>query len=55
MFTPSEEQLAEAREIVDAFERSGETGVMSIRGKMVDQPHLAQARKLLRRYDSKSQ
>ena len=52
VFTPGEEQLAEAREIVDAFERSGETGVMSIRGKMVDQPHLAQARKLLRRYDS---
>ena len=52
VFTPSGEQLAEAREIVEAFERSGETGVMSIRGKMVDQPHLAQARKLLRRYDS---
>ena len=52
VFTPSDEQLAEAREIVDAFERSGETGVMSIRGKMVDQPHLAQARKLLRRFGS---
>ena len=51
VFTPSSEQLAEAREIVEAFEQSGETGVMSIRGKMVDQPHLAQARKLLRRYD----
>ena len=51
VFTPSGEQLAEAREIVEAFERSGETGVMSIRGKMVDQPHLAQARKLLRRYE----
>ena len=55
VFTPSGEQLAEAREIVEAFERSGETGVMSIRGKMVDQPHLAQARKLLRRYDSGAQ
>ena len=52
VFTPSGEQLAEAREIVEAFELSGETGVMSIRGKMVDQPHLAQARKLLRRYES---
>ena len=51
VFTPSDEQLAEAREIVEAFEASGETGVMSIRGKMVDQPHLAQARKLLRRYE----
>ncbi|MDE0129750.1 MAG: CoA ester lyase [Gammaproteobacteria bacterium] len=51
VFTPSDEQLAEAREIVEAFESSGETGVMSIRGKMVDQPHLAQARKLLRRYE----
>lgn len=55
VFTPSDEQLAEAREIVEAFEGSGETGVMSIRGKMVDQPHLAQARKLLRRYDSHSE
>ena len=54
VFTPTDEQLAEAREIVEAFESSGETGVMSIRGKMVDQPHLAQARKLLLRYDSSS-
>ena len=52
VFTPTDEQLGEAREIVAAFERSGETGVMSIRGQMVDQPHLAQARKLLHRYDS---
>lgn len=50
VFTPSESQLAEAREIVAAFEQSGETGVMSIAGRMVDQPHLAQARKLLRRF-----
>ena len=55
VFTPTEAQLAEASEIVAAFEQSGETGVMSIGGRMVDQPHLAQARKLLRRYDSKSQ
>ena len=50
VFTPSDEQLAEAREIVAAFEQSGETGVMSIGGRMVDQPHLAQARKLLNRF-----
>ena len=50
VFTPSDEQLAEAREIVSAFEQSGETGVMSIGGRMVDQPHLAQARKLLDRF-----
>ena len=50
VFTPSDEQLAEAREIVAAFKRSGETGVLSLRGKMVDQPHLAQARKLLLRH-----
>ena len=50
VFTPSEAQLAEAREIVAAFEQPGETGVMSIAGRMVDQPHLAQARKLLRRF-----
>ena len=51
VFTPTDAQLAEAREIVAAFEQAGETGVMSIRGRMVDQPHLAQARKLLRRFD----
>ena len=50
VFTPSEAQLAEAREVVAAFARSGETGVMSIGGRMVDQPHLEQARKLLRRF-----
>ena len=50
VFTPSDEQLAEAREIVAAFQQSGETGVMSIGGRMVDQPHLAQARKLLNRF-----
>ncbi len=50
VFTPSEAQLAEAREVVAAFEQSGETGVMSIGDRMVDQPHLAQARKLLRRF-----
>ena len=50
VFTPSDDQLAEAREIIAEFERSGETGVLSIRGKMVDQPHLAQARKLLLRH-----
>ena len=50
VFTPSEAQLAEAREIVAAFASAGETGVMSIGGRMVDQPHLAQARKLLRRF-----
>ena len=50
VFTPSEVQLAEAREIVAAFASSGETGVMSIAGRMVDQPHLAQARKLLGRF-----
>ncbi len=50
VFTPSEAQLAEARAIVAAFANSGETGVMSIGGRMVDQPHLAQAQKLLRRF-----
>lgn len=50
VFTPGLDQLAEAREIVAAFEQSGDTGVMSIGGRMVDQPHLAQARKLLSRF-----
>lgn len=44
-FTPSEEELALARQIVDAF-KSGQ-GAVSIDGKMYDIPHLKAARRLL--------
>lgn len=48
-FMPSEEEIAEARRIVEAFAASPGTGALSLDGRMLDQPHLEQARKLLAR------
>jgi citrate lyase subunit beta/citryl-CoA lyase len=47
-FEPSEEELAWARKVVAAFEESGSTGAARLDGKMIDQPHLHNARRLLR-------
>lgn len=51
VFTPSREAVAEARELVLAFEEHARRGVyaFAFRGQMVDAPHLARARKLLAR------
>ncbi|MXP41832.1 CoA ester lyase [Altererythrobacter soli] len=46
-FMPGEEEIAEARRIVEAFAASPGTGALSLEGRMLDQPHLEQARKLL--------
>jgi citrate lyase subunit beta / citryl-CoA lyase len=46
-FQPSEEELAEARAIVDAFEMSPGAGTLQVAGRMVDQPHLKLAKQLL--------
>jgi citrate lyase subunit beta / citryl-CoA lyase len=43
---PSDEEIAAAQEIVSVFENSGR-GVTVVRGKMIDEPIVAQARKLL--------
>ena len=48
-FTPSEDELAQAREIVGAFEAQPDAGVLSVNGKMVDRPHLVQARRIIER------
>ncbi len=48
-FTPSAEELAQARELVAAFEAQPDAGVLSVGGKMVDRPHLVQARRVLER------
>jgi citrate lyase subunit beta / citryl-CoA lyase len=48
-FTPSAEELAQARELVAAFEAQPDAGVLSVGGKMVDRPHLVQARRILER------
>lgn len=48
-FTPSEEELRHAEEIVAAFEAQPDAGVLSVGGQMVDRPHLVQARRVLER------
>jgi citrate lyase subunit beta/citryl-CoA lyase len=46
-FTPSDSELAEAREIVEAFAANPEAGALQIGGKMIDRPHLVLARRIL--------
>ena len=46
-FTASEAELAEARAIVDAFAAAPGSGAVQHEGRMLDQPHLRQARRLL--------
>jgi citrate lyase subunit beta / citryl-CoA lyase len=48
-FTPSAEDVRHAEEIVAAFEAQPDAGVLSVGGKMVDRPHLTQARRVLER------
>jgi citrate lyase subunit beta/citryl-CoA lyase len=48
-FTPSEAEIDHARAIVAAFEAAPDAGVLSVAGKMVDRPHLVQARRVLAR------
>ncbi|WP_433948347.1 HpcH/HpaI aldolase/citrate lyase family protein [Brevundimonas diminuta] len=46
-FTPSLEEIAHARAVVAAFEARPDAGVLSLDGRMIDAPHLKQARRLL--------
>src|SRR5262249_5703588 len=48
-FTPSEDEVRHAADIVAAFEAQPDAGVLSVGGKMVDRPHLMQARRILER------
>lgn len=48
-FTPSEEAVARARAIVDAFAANPGAGVLNLDGKMIDRPHLLQAERTLER------
>ncbi|HEX3423090.1 MAG TPA: CoA ester lyase [Sphingomicrobium sp.] len=48
-FTPSRQELRNAEEIVAAFEAHPDAGVLSVGGRMVDRPHLVQARRVLDR------
>ncbi len=46
-FTPSDQEIAHARAVVDAFDAEPGAGVLAIGGNMVDRPHLEQARRVL--------
>lgn len=48
VFTPSEEELAEAQAVVDLFAANPGAGTIGHEGKMLDRPHLDRARNLLR-------
>lgn len=49
MFTPSADDVARARRIVEAFAAAGNPGVVGLDGEMLDRPHLTRAERLLSR------
>lgn len=46
-FTPSPDEVSRAQAIVDAFAANPGVGVLQVDGKMVDAPHLKQAKHIL--------
>jgi len=48
-FTPSKEEVRHAEAVVAAFEAQPHAGTVSVAGRMVDRPHLEQARRVLLR------
>ena len=46
-FTPSEDEVAHAKRVVEVFEDNPGVGTVGLDGKMLDMPHLKQARNLL--------
>lgn len=50
-FTPTPEEVAEARAVVAAFDANPGAGALKLDGKMIDAPHLRQAIALLERVD----
>lgn len=48
-FSPSADEVRHAEAIVAAFEASPDAGVLSVAGRMVDRPHLTQAKRVLER------
>ena len=46
-FTPSEDELAHARAVIQAFADNPDSGAVSLNGNMLDRPHLALAQRLL--------
>ncbi|QWC57523.1 CoA ester lyase [Erythrobacter sp. 3-20A1M] len=48
-FSPSEEEIAKAREIVELFAANPDAGTIGWKGGMLDRPHLSRAQRLLQR------
>lgn len=46
-FTPSTDEIDEARDIIELFAANPDAGALSYKGAMVDMPHLVQARKII--------
>lgn len=46
-FSPSEAEIEHARKVVEAFEANPGAGVLQLDGKMIDYPHLKQAKRIL--------
>jgi citrate lyase subunit beta/citryl-CoA lyase len=53
-FTPSAEVVEQARRVVALFEAEPGAGVLAMDGRMLDAPHLAQARRILQSAGSKA-
>lgn len=51
-FTHSQAQVEQARAIVAAFDANPDVGALQLGGKMIDAPHLKQARRILERASS---
>lgn len=50
-FTPGEDEIAEAREIVALFDANPGAGTIGHNGRMLDRPHLSRAQQLLAQVD----
>jgi citrate lyase subunit beta/citryl-CoA lyase len=48
-FDPTAEEISHAKAIVAAFDAAPEAGALQLDGKMIDRPHLVQAKRLLQR------
>lgn len=46
-FTPTQNDLSDAQRIVDAFSANPNVGALQLDGRMIDTPHLKQARRIL--------
>ncbi len=49
VFSPSEKEIAWAHEIVALFAANPNAGTLSLRGQMIDRPHLVRANRILAR------